>query len=211
MKKKKLKTIISVSLLLIIGLIIFINIPLKKRDYTYDPQKAIEYSYNYIDNRNPDFPNFEKNCVTFVSQCLLAGGIEMDERNIEPISKNKVLHTSNLWFCYSFDTNPYRPISYYLSSSFSNNRYFLSYWKNVADVPCYTVENTEEGRNTLKDSVKLGDVILLRGDVPHCAIVVKIDEQDVYYNSNTNNRREYPLSRVSESEYPKITYMNFVK
>ena len=47
----------------------------------YSRQKAIEYAYKWWNSRNPNFYNFDNlggDCTNFVSQCLYAGGIEMN-------------------------------------------------------------------------------------------------------------------------------------
>ena len=51
-------------------------------NYTYSPQAAVEYSYKYIKNRNPQYANFEHNCVNYVSQCLVAGGLKMNKKQL---------------------------------------------------------------------------------------------------------------------------------
>ena len=48
----------------------------------YDRQKAIDYAYKWWNSRNPNFYNFDNlggDCTNFVSQCLYAGGIEMNK------------------------------------------------------------------------------------------------------------------------------------
>lgn len=211
MKKKIILIVLALSIILIIGITFPLLFPHKRHQYSYSPQKAIDYSYQYVNERNPQFPNFEGNCITYISQCLVAGGLEMDGSNANPISTTKVRRTSNQWFCYSYDIDPYRPITYYLSSSFSNHQYFVPYWTKCAGVPSGMIQNTDENRNNLKDLVHEGDVIILYGKVVHSALIVKIDHNDIYYNSNTNNRTDYPLSRVDASSYPKIRYLNFVR
>ena len=89
----------------------------------------------------------------------------------------------------------------------------MKYWIHIGNIPSGTVPNTPEGQRILRQNVKLGDVIILYGkkNNAHSALVVEMDEDDLYYNSNTNDRYEYPLSEVKEEQYPKITYLNFVK
>lgn len=214
MKKKILCWTILFIILLITGSLIFLNSNNQHvRDYSaYDPEKALAYSYEYVHNRNSNFPNFEKNCVCYVSQCLIAGGLEMDGTNVKSLSRNKVKHTSDEWFCYAFDNDPNKPLNYYLSRSFSSAHYFVLYWKKAANVPFTLIENTEANRELMKNNVKPGDVLMLYGpETIHAALIVKVDEENIYYNSNTIDRIEYPLSRVSETDYPIIGYLNFVK
>lgn len=213
MKKKILLSILLFTILLSTGLLIYFNLNNHTRDYShYDPEKAIAYSYAYAYDRNPDFPNYEKNCVCFVSQCLWAGGLEMDGSNTDSITRNKIKNTKSQWFCYSFDNDPNKPLNFYLSSSFSSARYFVSYWTKTANVPFTIIENTETNKDIMRNNVKPGDILILYGtETTHAALIVKVDDEDIYYNSNTTDRIEYPLSRVSESDYPTIGYLNFVK
>ncbi len=47
----------------------------------YDRERAVEYARRWAYGYNPDFYNFNDiggDCTNFVSQCLLAGGLEMN-------------------------------------------------------------------------------------------------------------------------------------
>lgn len=47
----------------------------------YNRSFAIEYAYTWWNKRNPKYANFDSlggDCTNFVSQCLFAGGIEMN-------------------------------------------------------------------------------------------------------------------------------------
>jgi len=209
MKRKKI--IILILAIVSILLCLIANIDFHKRTtYTYSPEKAVEYSYKYIVNRNPDFPAFESNCITFVSQCLYAGGIEMDTLDIKNVNKTKIVGTNKKWFCYSFDNNPYLPLSFYVSSSFSNINDFVSYWSKL--VPYDTVSNSKENKIKLRQTLNVGDILIFHGKKHnHSAIIVNIDDYDIYYNSNTNDRVDYPLSYITTADYPEISFLTFVK
>lgn len=213
MKKKItciLFIIMALILALIIGVIITWNEP-NNLNYTYSPEAAVSYSYKYIEERNPKFANFENNCVNYVSQCLLAGGLKMNGEPKKTLNKNKVIYSVDEWFSYRYDTDPTKPYSYYVSSAFSHNYFFIRYWRDLEKIPYGKVANTEEEREKLKDKVKVGDIIILHSDISHAAIIVKIDDKDIYYNSNTKDRDTYPLSLVDEEKYAEISYFNFVK
>lgn len=211
MKKKIFLCIIILIILILAVYFILANIPFRERpSYTYDPQKALEYAYQYVNKRNPDFPNFEYNCVNYVSQCLVAGGIEMDApSNVSKTTNTKISMVHDRWYCYSFEQDPYKPISYHLSVSFSRVKDFVFYWSKVAKVPYHTIQNTKENLETLKNEIKLGDVVILNSKTPHCVIIVKIDESGIYYNSNTLDRLEYPLANASKDVYTSLSYFNF--
>ena len=47
---------------------------------TYDPQAAVSYSDTWWDGRNPDYHDYSSSggdCANFVSQCLIAGGLDL--------------------------------------------------------------------------------------------------------------------------------------
>lgn len=47
----------------------------------YDREKAVEYAFKWAYGFNPEFYNFDEiggDCTNFASQCLLAGGLEMN-------------------------------------------------------------------------------------------------------------------------------------
>lgn len=212
MKKQFILFFFPVFILFIILILLFSNLNFKKREnYSYSPEKAIEYSYKYIRERNPAFPNFESNCITFVSQCLVAGGLEMDGSKVNSLNKTKIVSTSNQWFCYSFDNAPYLPICYYVSSSFVKNADFISYWKKAADIYTELMDNTEENNTKLAKKINPGDILILYGDTVHAVLVTKVENGKIYYNSNSVDRYEYPLSNVDKKNYKKFLYMNFVE
>lgn len=45
--------------------------------YTYDRLKAVQYAERWWDEYNPNYPDFENDCTSFISQCLHAGGVPM--------------------------------------------------------------------------------------------------------------------------------------
>lgn len=184
----------------------------KRTQYSYSPDDALQYSYEYITKRNSQYPKFQNNCITYISQCLVAGGLEMDSVKEHKTLKNTIISkNSRKWFCYSVDDNPNLPIKYHLSSAFTNHKDFIDYWTNVGDVNINTIKNTKENREVLLENTKVGDVIILHGNSVHSAIITYKTDIELYYNSNTNDRMDYPLSKVDSFEYSKISYLNFVK
>lgn len=211
MKKKLITFFCLIILILLLIAILLINSYFgQKISYHYEPEKAVEYSYKYVENRNPEFPNFQFNCINYISQCLVAGGIEMNGPKSRRIKSTKISNWNNSWFCYSSESEKYLPAKYHLSSSFLNIKDFVFYWSKVAHVPYHTIENDSNTVSNLKDKVKVGDILIFHGKSNHSAIIVAINDKDIYYNSNTNDRNEYPLSIVTSKEFSKISYFNFV-
>ena len=213
MKKKIILCCFFALLFLILSFGVFFileNRTLHTRAFTYNLENAIKYSYKYIIDRNPSYPTFEANCTSFISQCLIAGGIEMDGQNARNLKSTKIKNTSTKWFCYTWDVDPYKPLVFYLSSSFCRAKDFVNYWINVGQVPYTVVENTSENIQHLKNIVHLGDVIFIMSYNPQLSIVVKIDD-DIYVNSNSNDRYEFGLSNLPSSTYETITVLHFVQ
>lgn len=79
----KKKLLLLLSIFIIIGIIIYIigsHLYFHTRvEFTYDAEKAVAYSYQYVHERNKaEFAVFQYNCTNYILQCLLAGNIEMD-------------------------------------------------------------------------------------------------------------------------------------
>lgn len=138
----------------------------------YDPEKAIDYSQKWALKRNPAYYDFEKlggNCTNFVSQCLLAGGAVMN-------------HTkASGWYYYSISER---------SPS----------WTSVEQLNLFLLNNRGRGPyGHLIDQADVmpGDIIQLsfEGHVfNHSGIIVKVDEDDIYFAQNSYDFKARPLS-----------------
>ena len=55
---------------------------------SYDPSAAVEYARKYWNNYNPDYHNYANDggdCANFVSQCLIAGGLNFKDCTVNRI------------------------------------------------------------------------------------------------------------------------------
>ena len=164
--------------------------PTKTAKHEYDRDKAVAYSYKWVDGekviRNPDYNDYSiygGNCQNYVSQALYASGIPMDWSGNEQWK----------WFDDESDLSEY-PTG--RSGSWSGTEYFYEYCN----------KNTGKGLVAETDgnifSAQPGDVIqyVVDGWAHHSVIVSKViyDDNgnvvDLLINSNTTDRVDYPMS-----------------
>lgn len=155
----------------------------------YSPRLAVAYADIYTSRRNKGYPSYVYNCTNYVSQCLFAGGVQMRKPNPIPGGTHE---TTKYWYC----GTPHQKSS--VSTSWMRVTDFYSYWApKISDVN-YT-ESTSVSKNG-----KVGDVVLFRnsrtGKRYHAMIITKKDRNQVYLNGNTTNRKQYPISKYSDSE-----------
>lgn len=155
----------------------------------YSPRVAVTYANSYASRRNRSYPSYIYNCTNYVSQCLYTGGISMRKPSKVP---NGINETTKYWYC----GVPFRKSM--VTTSWMRVTDFYSYWApRVRDVN-YT-EDTSVSKNG-----KVGDVVLFRrastGKRYHAMIITKKDSKQVYLNGNTTNRKQYPISKYSDSE-----------
>lgn len=162
----------------------------KTAKHKYDRDKAVAYSYKWIDGekviRNPaysDYAVYGDNCQNYVSQALFASGIPMDWSGDQQWK----------WFDDEGDLSE-SPTG--RSGSWSGTEYFYEYCN----------KNTGKGLVAETDgnifSAQPGDVIqyVVDGWAHHSVIVTKViyDDDgnvvDLLINSNTTDRIDYPMS-----------------
>ena len=159
-------------------------------DASYDRQAAVDYAQQWVSQRNDEgvyliYDDFGGNCQNFVSQCIYAGGIDMDYTG----------YSEQQWKFYSGALNEKATPS---GRSYS--------WIGVDEFYTYACENTGTGMICMPD---VGFEFAEKGDVVHVGAyhkwrhallvtdVVK-DENgnvlDITVASNTADRWNYPLS-----------------
>lgn len=160
------------------------------KDASYDRQAAVEYGQQWVNQRNDEsvyliYDDFGGNCQNFVSQCIYAGGIDMDYTG----------YSEQQWKFYSNVLNERATPS---GRSYS--------WIGVDEFYTYACENTGTGMICMPD---VGYELAEKGDVVHVGAyhkwrhallvtdVIK-DESgnvlDITVASNTSDRWNYPLS-----------------
>ena len=155
----------------------------------YIRENAVEYAKKYAFSQNPMFGNFAGiggNCTNFVSQCIYAGGCQM---NYKPTFG---------WYYISLDER---------SPSWTGVEYFYNFITQNADVGPF-------GRTAAADEAEIGDVIQLGRDEEgyyHTLLIVGFDGEDPLVAAQTDNAYARPLSTYDYdySRYIKILGIRF--
>ena len=139
----------------------------------YNRQKAVEYAQKWALGANPNFYHFEGiggDCTNFISQCLLAGGCEMN---------------------FKYPLGWYYKSSYDRSPSWTGVAYLQQFLlrKDNSVGP--------RGKIVGLDEVEVGDIIQLRQNpnrFNHTVIVSKILNNQIYVCAHSNDAKDKPLS-----------------
>ena len=154
----------------------------------YDRDAAAEYADTYAMSRNWRYPDYESNCMNFVSQVIHAGGVPID-------------YTGKYqWKNYSLTEN-HSDSDTGFTYEFIRISYFNRYLENTSDPPRMVVERDlnfwlgEKG-----DIVYVGMEGNDYDDFPHVVTIASpvYDENgnliDFLVDGNTNDQYHYPLS-----------------
>lgn len=168
--------------------------PLPQAEHPYNREEAVAYARQWAGERNPQWQVYDGmggNCMNFVSQCLYASGIPMDESG------------SAQWYWYS-DNNrvpAWTGVSAFREYAQSNTGYGLS---AQVGAPYY--------------SGQTGDVILMstNGRYHHAVIISQVisnengETVDYLICSNTGNYRDFPAAAYvyPEQELVRIAGWN---
>ena len=115
----------------------------------YNGTKAAAYAKQYANGYNPAYPVFGADCTNFVSQCVYDGGMPM-----------LVGGTDAHWYIYNEDER---------SPSWAGADYFMRHWTKVRssgyygrarEVLIYSKDYILQNRNTVGNSIAVGDVVL---------------------------------------------------
>ena len=155
----------------------------------YKRENAVAYARKFAFSQNSQFANFAGiggNCTNFVSQCIYAGGCQM---NYTPTFG---------WYYISLDDR---------SPSWSGVEYFYNFMIENTGVGPY-------GRVASSDELELGDVIQLAREADgyyHTLLVVGFDGEDILVAAQTDNAYARPLSTYTYdySRFIKILGIRF--
>lgn len=182
-------------------------------EYTYNRESAVAYAREYSTKRNPDYPEFSNNCTNFVSQCLIAGGMLLNEAPAAD-ENNRITYSASTsqWFYGSLKISDEKPPNYIVSTSFVRTTDFVSYWVDTNGMDFSTYDNTFSGRTFLIKNASPGDVLLLyneSGEIVHLGMITTVTKDDVMFCANTVNRTDYSACGIDNSEYPKFGLIIF--
>ena len=159
-------------------------------DTSYNTEEAVKYAHEWVGERNYTgaylaYDDFGGNCQNFASQCLYAGGLDMDVKG----------YSASQWKFYSKTLNEYQSAS---GRSYS--------WTGVVPFFDYCEANTGKGLVTHTDwgtaYTEVGDIIQVGAmhQWRHSLFVTDViyDDngyaQQIIVASNTADRINYPLS-----------------
>ena len=167
----------------------------------YDRDKAVEYAQQWYNSRNPEYLEYDLyggNCQNFASQCVHAGGMDMDIKGT---------YTTQ-WKFYGKDLN------------LSQSAYGRSYsWIGVDEFYSYAIYNVNSGLVTQPDIdlkyAQKGDIIQVGayGRWRHSLVVADVltdengNQTDIVLASNTADRWNYPLSAYIYT-YPRLIHID---
>lgn len=179
----------------------------KNKEDGYDVIKAVEYARTYALDRNKEYPEFEWNCTNFVSQCLVAGGIET-KGELLPSDKERyrISGKSDEWYSTSKITED--GIRHYATSSnFINTDEFIRYFTEERGYEMSVYNNDYQGKIYCHNTVASGDVLILfngEGDVAHIGLITGIGENNAYFCANTNNKLDFGIFTFNSNQYAQF-------
>lgn len=173
----------------------------------YDVKKAVEYAKTYAFEHNPKYPVFEQNCTNFVSQCLVAGGINMQGDGETSEKKRYVIGDGKKdWYSMSQVARD-GLVHYSTTSNFVNTNAFILYFTEERGYEMTIYQNDYQGKLECLREIASGDVLVFfgeKGEVIHIGLVTGIGEWNAYFCGNTNDRRDYGAFRTDETEYAQF-------
>ena len=153
----------------------------------YNGSDAASYAKQYANGYNPAYPVFGADCTNFVSQCVYDGGMPM-----------LVGGTDAHWYIYNEDER---------SPSWAGADYFMRHWTKVRssgyygrarEVLIYSKDYILQNRNTVGNSIAVGDVVLYLDGVDskayHANIIstkYSMGSPMVFYCSHNNPALDY--------------------
>lgn len=177
-------------------------------DDPYDAAAAVAYSYQYVNKRNPAYADFDSNCTNYISQCLVAGGKQMDEAILPQKNVRVTYHNKkSRWFSTSIETNPARWKEFSVSTSFCRTEAFVEYWTKQRGMALTTYVNAMDGLMQLYGRAEAGDIVVLyneAGDIVHLCLIAVCENDRILLNANTVDYHERNILKISAATYPRV-------
>ncbi len=166
----------------------------------YSSVNAVSYALNHYINYNNLYPNYaELDSTNFVSQCLFAGGVPMQQDS----SKNLLLN----WYCLSKNSID----NTLISSTWYSAEHFYKYWSNNAN-KYFTFTLKDLSKPNVLNSIEPGDPITIfkYNKISSCVIVIRREGNHILCAShaedtvdtrlvdfNLNQFRVYKLGKIN--------------
>lgn len=145
------------------------------------------YAQTWAESFNTAYVTQPSDCTNFASQCLYAGGLDMEHNNASDKTANGYVDTTSRWF--------------YFNNSSTKKYSASTSWVRVVDLytylsPDYAVFETSDGatmsRYLNKGFLLQGKPIV--GSYGHSVIVTKNSSGDLLYCAHSSPRLDEPIS-----------------
>lgn len=198
----------------------------------YHKSSIADFFFNSM-TRNPDYYNYTTNCANFVSQCLVAGGIEMTDnwhQYKETDFKNPLRIMLSLFpffgrnLRYDWDTGSVT------KKDEDDKLIFVQPWSEAAAQYEYflgtkdpiIIENKNNNVSTKaaiiealsKNNIQVGDLLyfgeLNDEGIPvihHATIITSVGDDTIKYAGNTNSRFDYSLAESFNGSDEKMVFI----
>ncbi len=175
---------------------------------TYNREKAIQYAMRWWDDFNSFYYCYTNDCANFVSQCIYASGLSMND--IWYSHRGEIDHLLVGWFVGIF--NPQGWNLFYewdVSASWSNVIEQSDYF-NSEDFSYELIKiGIDDDVNQIieEHNIQIGDLVYFDheddGIFSHAAIVSKVDDDMIYYAGHTNPQKDREIEKYLEIEDDK--------
>lgn len=155
---------------------------------------AVSYAFKYwIKANKKQYPKFPLDCANFVSQCLYAGGVPMDEKKG--------------WYCYKKGFHIVQYKRYKCGTAWSAVPEQRNWLLNCRYFSGKTIDIMGEEKIAMVSMfVKPGDIAYMvtsnrrKGDFTHAVIITDVENKRIFYAGHSESRRRYSLSRYFEGK-----------
>ena len=161
----------------------------------YSRQNAIKYAKRWYNGRNPEFKSYATaDCANFVSQCLYAGGIKMNNAWYSRKNTNKIFVGKGIGYTSGFPTfqvgEPWRLVRK-MTVYFSKPQYIYS---------TLTLYNKKQVSQFI-NRITYGDIAFTAKpgqSFGHAIIINRVDyrKKTFYYAGHTNSRWDHDIGKV---------------
>ena len=187
--------------------------PLEHSDRLYNRESAFIYSQMYYKEYNNDYPAMKYgDCANFVSQCIYAGGLEMNDE----------WHMRRIGIFDSISLEPHNlSFSWSKTWTIANEQYH--YFKDNYGVETYRIDPDDSISEFLSNhDIQKGELLYFNEpyesedqDVHHASIISAIEDDDIFYAAHTRSYQKQSLTSkivevYQEGEHKGERIINYV-
>lgn len=165
----------------------------------YDRDAVIEYCDKYAESPNTDVYNYFQrgDCANFASQCVHAGGIEMDE---DWYFKEKGFGFFGLFYV-GDDFSPEWAVAYNNYLYFKNNIGLT----NGEEIVFNSKEEMQEALKSKKYNIQPGDLMYMQWDEEephHATVIYSVNSNTLNYSAHTDKHNNADVNDLFWEKYP---------